>query len=148
MARKIANSLQVGESTVRTNLRGIYVGGGSMVSSASPMLVSDDAQDILDMCPPPEGFEVNARGGGGAGGGGDVGGEWDGGKCKVLRAVGVDSMAGLAPCGDEPYSEGAGAWYALSRSVLPLVCAWHVPARARWRACSVFARWRFCSAQN
>ena len=28
VARTIANSLQVGESTVRTNLRGIYVGGG------------------------------------------------------------------------------------------------------------------------
>ena len=112
VARKIASSLQVGESTVRTNLRGIYVGGGAMVSSASPMLVSDDAQDILDMCPPPEGFEMNEPGGAVARGGGDVGGGGDGGKSNILAAVGVDSLGGMAPCGHEPHSEGAGAWYA------------------------------------
>jgi len=104
VARTIANSLQVGESTVRTNLRGIYVGGGGGGVAAGPqVLLSDDAQDILDMCPQASDFELNLPGTAGG-----MLGEGGGQVARAVPAVGVETSSSAHGSGDGRDVSGGG----------------------------------------
>jgi len=115
VARTIANSLQVGESTVRTNLRGIYVNGG-LGGVQSAQLLSDDAQDLLDMCPQPSDFELNLPGSGGRVVAEGAPPEGSRSNMAALASMGADGMAAIQGSGGGAAGRG-GRW------ATPLVAA-------------------------